>query len=226
MTFDKRTLLYDGAKAINCTFSDGVIVGEDSYAKECQFGKNVHINRRNFLQNTKFGDYTYTGHNTTIKYCSIGKYCSISWDVSIGGANHDYHHISTHPFSAFPSFGFVDGSEIGYQSYADEINIGNDVWVGSGVQILRGVTIGNGAIIGAGAVVTKGIPHYAIAVGNPAKVIKYRFSEDVITILEKLAWWDLDEGFIKSNIAFFKEDITIEKLTGLWQKSQYRREIK
>lgn len=98
--------------------------------------------------------------------------------------------------------------------------------MGSGVQILRGVTIGNGAIIGAGAVVTKSIPHYAVAVGNPAKVIKYRFSEDVITILEKLAWWDLDESFIKSNIAFFKEDTTIEKLMELWQKSQYRREIK
>lgn len=221
------TKIYEGAKVKECTLSNFVVIGEDTYAEQCIFDKGVRINRRNFLKNVCMGDYSYTGYNTTIKYAVIGKYCSISWNVSIGGANHDYRHISTHPFSLLPSLGFVDESDtqMGYQSYADELTIGNDVWIGSGVQILRGVKIGNGAIIGAGAVVTKSIPPYAIAVGNPAKVIKYRFAEDVIAILEKISWWDWDESFIKSHIAFFKEDINIEKLIELDKELQCRRDI-
>ena len=100
--------IYNGANVKECSFAEGVIIGEDTYARNCKLGSNVHINRRNFLQNVEFGDYTYTGHNTTVKHANIGKFCLISWNVSVGGAEHNYSYLSTHPFSVLPNFGFVN----------------------------------------------------------------------------------------------------------------------
>ena len=77
------------------------------------------------------------------------------------------------------------------------ITIGNDVWIGDGAFIKNGVTIGDGAIIGARAVVTKDIPPYAIVVGVPAKILKYRFSEQIIDRLLNTKWWNLDDSIIK-----------------------------
>lgn len=81
-----------------------------------------------------------------------------------------------------------------------DVVIGNDVWIGHGACLLSGVTIGDGAVVGAWAVVAKDIPPYAIAVGNPARVIKYRFSEDVIKRLMEVKWWDLPDEKINALI--------------------------
>lgn len=78
--------------------------------------------------------------------------------------------------------------------------IGNDVWIGRDVTILPSVNIGDGAVIGTGAVVNRDIPPYAIAVGVPAKVIKYRFTPDEIEKLLKIKWWNWTDEQIKKNI--------------------------
>jgi virginiamycin A acetyltransferase len=91
-----------------------------------------------------------------------------------------------------------------------DVKVGNSVWIGDSVIILSGVTIGDGAILGAGSIVTKDIPAYAIAVGNPAKVIKYRFSEEVILFYQRIKWWDWSYSKINCNKAFF--DIDFEKI--------------
>jgi acetyltransferase-like isoleucine patch superfamily enzyme len=83
------------------------------------------------------------------------------------------------------------------------IDVGNDVWIGEDVHILSGVTIGDGAIIGAGSVVTKDIPPYSVAVGNPAKVIKYRFTKTQIKKLLKIKWWEWEDNVIKERIEDF-----------------------
>ncbi|GAC86764.1 acetyltransferase [Gluconobacter thailandicus NBRC 3255] len=80
--------------------------------------------------------------------------------------------------------------------------------MGSGVTVLSGVTIGDGAIIAAGSIVTKDVPPYAIVGGNPAKLIKYRFSESIITRLLALAWWDWPEDLLQERIPdLMSEDI-------------------
>jgi acetyltransferase-like isoleucine patch superfamily enzyme len=114
----------------------------------------------------------------------IGKFCSFATGVKILlSAEHQ-----TTSITSFPLDVFWGGSK-GYPSKGDVV-IGNDVWVGCGVTILSGIKIGDGAVIGAGAVVTHDVPPYAVAVGNPAKIIKYRFDPSSIEYLLQLRWWD------------------------------------
>ena len=96
------------------------------------------------------------------------------------------------------------------------VYVGNDVWIGSHVLINGGVTIGNGAVIGAGAVVVKNVPPYAVMGGVPAKVIRYRFSEDMIAKLEEIHWWNMSEDFLKSKIDVFQnENISMDDIKAL-----------
>ncbi len=130
---------------------------------------------------------------------SIGKFCSIADNVTVFlGGNHRTDWISTYPFPAFDSFPEAKNIE-GYVATKGNIIIGNDVWIGSHVSILSGVTIGDGAVIGAFSVVAKDVPPYAIVAGNPARIIRYRFSEGVIKALLELQWWNWPIEKIRAN---------------------------
>lgn len=119
----------------------------------------------------------------------IGKYCSIGGDVKIFlGGEHRHDWVTTYPFSFF--WPEMTGGIQGHPKTKGDVTIGNDVWIGSFVCILSGVKIGDGAVIGAQAVVAKDVPPYAIVVGNPARVIKYRFDEATIQKLLKIKWWN------------------------------------
>jgi acetyltransferase-like isoleucine patch superfamily enzyme len=140
------------------------------------------------------------------EYCDpivhIGNFCSIADGVTFCGAhNHawvgDKKIVSTCPFGhIWPHLGI----QIGNVSRGPII-IGNDVWVGKDAFFMDGVTIGDGAIVGAKAVVAKDISPYAIAVGNPAKVIRYRFSPNRIEKLLRMKWWDWDDQTIQARVA-------------------------
>lgn len=126
---------------------------------------------------------------------SVGNYVSIASNTSILlGANHKRGLITT-----FPIDRIVDGKTTSDANERGDVSIGNDVWIGFGVTIIGDVTIGNGAIIGAGALVVDDVPAYAVVGGVPAKVIKYRFDEESIKKLEKIAWWSWDAKDIKNN---------------------------
>ncbi|WP_299611509.1 CatB-related O-acetyltransferase [uncultured Tateyamaria sp.] len=117
----------------------------------------------------------------------IGRFCQIAHGVRFltSGANHATNGISTFPFPVF------DPEQIGsYQPDSRDTVIGHDVWIGYGAIICPGARVGNGVMIGAGAVVRGTIPDYAIVTGNPAQVVKQRFSDDEIATLNTLAWWD------------------------------------
>jgi len=130
----------------------------------------------------------------------IGSFCSIGTNVQIFmDVNHRTDWVTTFPFPAVPEF--IEANHIcGHPWAKGDVIIGNDVWIGNDVSILSGVTIGDGAVIGAGAVVAKDIPPYAIAVGNPVQIIKYRFTEVEIERLLQLRWWDWSMDKIRQYI--------------------------
>ena len=133
----------------------------------------------------------------------IGKFCSIACGAKFlfNCANHALNSLSTYTFPLFYQEWDLDKENI-TQAWNNkgDIVLGNDVWIGFEAVILAGVTIGDGAIVGARAVVTKDVPPYTIVGGVPAKPIRKRFSQEVITRLEKLRWWDWPENRIRQNI--------------------------
>jgi len=155
---------------------------------------------------TKIGKYTYgTGNIAEGNFgepynIEIGSFCSIAPDVTIfTGGNHRTDWITTYPFghihlNTFPHHG------IGHPISKGNVIISNDVWIGKSVTIMSGVTIGDGAVIAANSHVTTNIPPYAIYGGNPARLIKYRFTKEVIDKLLQLQWWSWDDDKIRRNI--------------------------
>jgi len=121
----------------------------------------------------------------------IGKFCAIARGVEfvMNGANHMLDCLSTYPFEIIDEFKGLARPFANRGNRGDTV-IGNDVWIGQNATILPGVHIGDGAIVGANAVVSKDVPAYAVVVGNPAVVKKYRFDEETIKLLLELKWWD------------------------------------
>lgn len=138
----------------------------------------------------------------------IGKYCAIANNIKIMGVNHDYNFPSiqgTFYKKFFDSPYPIDGSS--NVRTKGKITIGNDVWIGEDVFILSGVTIGDGCCIGARSVVTKSLPPYSICVGTPCYDVKKRYSDEMITFLTDLKWWDWDDEKIKKNKEFFMTNL-------------------
>lgn len=153
---------------------------------------------RDFEKNNVLYHYPINGDKL-----KIGKFCSIACGAKFlfTSANHNMHSLSTYPFPIFFEEWELDIKNItnAWDNKGDII-IGNDVWIGFEAVILSGVTIGDGAIIGTRAVVTKDIPPYTVVGGIPAKTIKKRFSDKIISELLKLQWWNWPEYRIKQNI--------------------------
>ncbi len=123
------------------------------------------------------------------RYTKIGRYCSIAADVHVFNRNHPMDFKSMHAFFFNPALKFTDRDLVEYTP----LEIGNDVWIGHGAIILPHVTtIGDGAVIGAGAVVCINVPPFAVVVGNPARVVRYRFPRETIEQLLKEKWWEKD----------------------------------
>lgn len=153
--------------------------------------------------------YTYARKMTV--YCwdntvqiSIGKYCSFADNVSlIAGGEHDKDWVSQFPF--IDSWKMTSLYALKKPRYKGDITIGNDVWCATNAMILSGVTIADGAVVAAGAVVTKDVPPYAIVGGVPAKIIGYRFDDEIIRSLQRIKWWNWSEDMIRDHVHLFTE---------------------
>lgn len=174
---------------------------------------------KSLIQNPNIivGDYTYYDHpicpekfeeNVLYHYdfigdkLIIGKFCAIASDVKfiMNGANHKMSSFTTYPFGIFNN-----GWEAGIAGLKDlpckgDTIIGNDVWLGYEAMIMPGVNVGDGVIIAAKSVVTKDVAPYSVIGGNPARLIKKRFADDVINLLLQIKWWDWDIQKITKNI--------------------------
>ena len=169
-----------------------------------------------FLHNVNIGNYTTIAKNSNISNCSIGKYTSIGPNFCCNFGIHPTHALTTCAMFYSPSkingYSFVNEPKIIEMKHS---TIGNDVFIGANVTVLDGVTIGDGAVIGAGAVVSKDIPPYAIAVGCPIRIIKYRMTEKQIAAMQRIQWWNWDEERLQDVERMFEDiDGFIEK----WDK--------
>jgi acetyltransferase-like isoleucine patch superfamily enzyme len=168
---------------------DGSKISLPFFVLNSKIGRNVEIHSIVRLLNSDIGDYVRLGtlceligssvgeyttinRNCYIYNSSIGKYTTISWNVTIGAWIHTLDHFSCR-----------------FCNKPGRVIVGNDVWLGANSVVLPGLTVGDGAVIGAGAVVTKDVPDYAVAVGVPAKIIRFRFDEETINDLKSLKWW-------------------------------------
>ncbi|MDC1105240.1 Vat family streptogramin A O-acetyltransferase [Prolixibacteraceae bacterium] len=195
----------------------------EHYKKLC-FLKNI-IQNKNIL----VGDYTYyddqedvTNFEKNVKYhfdfigdkLIIGKFCMIASGVSfiMNGANHKMDGVSAYPFYIFGG-DWSDSKLTSIESpFKGDTVIGNDVWIGTDVTIMPGITIGDGAIIASKSVVTKDVAPYYIVGGNPAQLIRKRFSEDTIQKLLELQWWNWDIQKVTKNIKFLTQEIETSEL--------------
>lgn len=181
-------------------------------------GRQVKIYSGCHIVDTVIGDFTYCSYDSKINKANIGKFCSIASRVTIGAAEHPLNWASTSPV-----FEDVKNSGASFKFVKEElppakvINIGHDVWIGEGAMIKQGVTIGNGAVIAAMAMVTKDVPPYAIVGGVPAKIIKYRFPDDIILKINASEWWNKDDEIIRDASSLIKNPelflIRIEELS-------------
>ena len=167
--------------------------------------------------NIQVGDYTYYDdkngadkfeEHVTHHYeflgdkLIIGKFCQIASGITIimNGANHRINSVTTYPFNIMGNGWEKLTPSLDELPFKGDTVIGNDVWIGQNVTILPGVHIGDGAIIGANSIVTKDIPAYHIAGGNPSKIIRKRFDDELINYLEQIKWWDWEEKKIFDNL--------------------------
>lgn len=141
------------------------------------------------LSTFKGGAFSYVSPRCSLHRVSMGRYCSIGDNVSIL-SQHPSNTLSSSPvfYQALFKQPFIAKTLMPYENLENTV-IGHDVWIGSSVKIKTGVTIGNGAVIGAGSVVTKDVLPFSVVGGTPAKLIRMRFSSEIIYRLETLAWW-------------------------------------
>lgn len=179
------------------------------------------LNRGEKSQIVITGKHSYGLHHIDIRSWEeganlyIGSFNSIADNqVVFLGGNHRTDWATTFPFghihhSTFPS-GSINGS--GHPVTKGHVVIENDVWIGSSCTIMSGVTLGSGSVIAARSVVTKNVPPYAIVGGNPARVIKYRFSEELIAELLDLQWWNYEDQVIDSIVPLLQTPLDLSVL--------------
>ena len=180
-------------KVTNCILEDNVSIYGNILSS--QVGRGTYISN-SFIENAK-----------------IGRFCSISYGVKIVRGQHPLEqNVSTSPsfYSVHPANNMVMSEKQSFEEYRwvepkekIAVEIGNDVWIAQDVLLMEGIRIGDGAVIAAGAVVTKDVPAYAIYGGVPAKIIRYRFEDEVIDKLLNIKWWDKDLSWIKEHSKYF-----------------------
>lgn len=193
----------------NNKFSTTTFLSKRADISDSILGSEVRIADYSSVRKSEIGQLSSIGRFSKVTHAKIGKYCAVSWDVTINALSHPIDHPSISAFPYVPSVGGFTEKRI--QNYK-KVKINNDVWIGANSVIMPGVTIGNGAIIGASAVVTKDVPDYSVVVGIPAQIINYRFDQETINKLLEIRWWDFEKEKLKNNIKLFQIPLTNETI--------------
>lgn len=174
-----------------------------SAIRNCTIHPSSKIESGGHIIYSKFDRHSFCGYNCEILYCDIGAFTSIANNVIIGGGIHPMNWVAMSPV-------FYEGRDSVKAKYSEHKRpgisktiIGHDVWIGESAIIKQGVSIGHGAVIGMGSIVTKDVSPYDIVAGNPARVIRKRFSNDIVEDLLKSKWWNFDDKKLKYYAQYF-----------------------
>ena len=169
------------------------IAGYDKeiYVKPTIKNPNIIVGDFTYIADSEFESHVTHHYDFIGDKLIIGKFCQIAAGVEfvMNGANHQMNAVSTFPFYTLEGWDMKPPAASDMPFKGDTV-IGNDVWIGQNATILPGVHIGDGAIVGANSVVASDIEPYSIVVGNPAKLIRYRFDGELTSLLLKFKWWD------------------------------------
>lgn len=169
-----------------------------------RFRNTSALGRFSRCYNVKLGNYSSIRDRSKAMNCVVGNYSVVAKDCEIGLGVHPTDHLTCHSiFYKNSPWGFHPEWVKSIEGIVRVSHIGNDVWIGAKSIVMDGISIGDGAIIAAGSVVTKDVPPYAVVGGAPAKIIKYRFSQEVIDRLEEIQWWNLPDEEITKRIDLF-----------------------
>lgn len=180
-----------------------------------RFSKTSALRKFSHCVNVQIGNYSSVASNTKIVNAVIGNFSVIARESRIGLGLHPTNYLTPHSIFYKNSPWNIHPEWVEKINFVEEptTHVGNDVWIGSRCIVMDGVSIGNGAIVAAGSVVTKDVPPYAVVGGAPAKLIKYRFSQEIINRLEEIEWWNLSDDDITKCIDLFHiENPTLEIL--------------
>lgn len=191
-----RSIFFEKLEITKTTASTGSLV-KDRHFPNVQIMSSSILSGENLI-----GEYTYIGFNCIITQSTIGRYCSIANNVSIGIGEHKINKVSTN--SIFYKDPFKTLTE-------KECIIGNDVWIGSNVVIRRGVTVGDGAVIGSNSFVNKDVKPFEIVAGSPSRHIKMRFLDQQISLIKNSNWWNEDLTSAKEKIKQLEQTDLFEK---------------
>jgi len=178
-----------------------------------QIDTTTKVNSGCSIINCTIGRYNNIGYDNEISNAEIGSFCSFSDHVYIGGAEHPMDWVSTSPvFENVRNSGPRKKFAIFDLPAGKRTVIGSDVWIAHNVSVKAGVTIGHGAVLGTGAVVTKDVPPYAVVVGCPAKIIKYRFDDVTVSALLESNWWKLTDSQLNEVSQYIQEPLKFAEM--------------
>ena len=191
----------------NLVFGKNVSIGKNTLVSDTTIGDNVTIQHDCCLINVLIGDFSYIASGTQLDLTQIGRFCSLGPQILGGCGGHPIDLVSTNPmfFSTFTQSGITFATKDCFEDRED-ILIGHDVWIGARAFIKDGIKVGNGAVVAAGAVVVKDVPDYAIVGGTPAKIIRYRFSPEVIQELLIIQWWNWSAEKLQDASSYFSNN--------------------
>jgi len=185
-----------------------------------RLGAYTEVGARTQLLEVVLDDYSYVVNDSNIAYTAFGKFCSVAAMTRINPGNHPMQRASQAHFTYRAASYFPDAEdEVEFFAWrrAHPVTIGHDVWIGHAAIVLPGRAIGNGAVVAAGAVVTKDVAPYAIVAGNPARVIRQRFSDPIAERLQQLRWWDWPHERLRNALPDFR-GLSIEGFLDKYEK--------